>query len=60
MAYKKKDKFAKFTKADLKDYPKFKSVIIQFREYYGLTEFNLKDIDRYLWQLGKELFPIQY
>lgn len=60
MAYKKKDKFAKFTKADLKDYPKFKSVIIQFREYYGLTEFSLKDIDRYLWQLGKELFPIQY
>jgi len=39
---------------------KFKNIIIAFREYYGLDEFNLKEIDQYLWQLGKEYFPNKY
>jgi hypothetical protein len=60
MAYKKQDRFAKFTKGDLKDYPTFKAVVINFSDYYGLNEFNLKDIDRYLWQQGKDYFPIKY
>ena len=50
------DLFSKFKNADLKDYSKFKNIIIAFREYYGLEEFNLKEIDQYLWQLGKEYF----
>ena len=58
--FRKTDKFSKFKNADLKDYQKFKNIIIAFREYYGLDEFNLKEIDQYLWQLGKEYFPNKY
>lgn len=58
--FRKTDKFSKFKNSDLKDYQKFKNIIIAFREYYGLEEFNLKEIDQYLWQLGKEYFPNKY
>ena len=58
--FRKTDKFSKFKNADLKDYQKFKNIIIAFREYYDLEEFNLKEIDQYLWQLGKEYFPNKY
>ncbi|MGS4870769.1 hypothetical protein [Streptococcus sp. Z556] len=58
--FRKTDKFFNFKNADLKDYQKFKNIIIAFREYYGLEEFNLKEIDQYLWQLGKKYFPNKY
>ena len=58
--FRKTDKFFNFKNADLKDYQKFKNIIIAFREYYGLEEFNLKEIDQCLWQLGKEYFPNKY
>ena len=58
--FRKTDKFSKFKNADLKDYQKFKNIIIAFREYYGLEEFNLKEIDQYLWQLGKAYFSTKY
>jgi hypothetical protein len=55
-----KDTFSKFKTSDLKDYRKFKSVLLDFRSYYNLCDFNLKQIDQYLWQLGKEYFPRKY
>ena len=58
--FKKKDCFADFKTFDLKDYSKFKSILIKFQEFYHIQEFNLKDIDRYLWQLGKDYFPKKY
>lgn len=58
--FKSKDKFYSFKASDLKDYSKFKDVLINFKKYYGIDEYNLKDIDRYLWQLGKEYFPKKY
>lgn len=60
MVLNKRDKFSKFNKKDLKDYKRFKEIIIEFRKYYGLDEFNLKQIDRYIWQLGKEFFSRKY
>lgn len=54
------DWFCKFATDDLKEYSKFKMVILAFREYYGLTQYNLKEIDQYLWQLGKEYYPNNY
>ena len=60
MALNKRDKFAKFNKKDLKDYKIFKEIIMDFRKYYGLDGFDLKQIDRYIWQLGKENFPRKY
>ena len=58
--FRKKDKFAVFKNADLKDYQQFKKILLTFRSYYCLEEFNLKEIDQYMWQLGKEYFPKKY
>lgn len=58
--FKSKDKFDKFTSKDLKNYDTFKNVLIKFKKFYNIDEYNLKDIDRYLWQLGKEYFPKKY
>lgn len=44
--------FAKFSKKDLKDYKKYKEILEKFREFFGL-ECSFRDIDRYLWRLGK-------
>lgn len=51
------DKFSSFKKKDLKNYRKFKGILLDFQRYYKLERFNLKEIDRYLWLLGKEFFP---
>lgn len=58
--FKKKEKFYNFSKEELKDYAKFKEILLQFKKYHNIDEFNLKDIDRYLWQLGKYYFPKKY
>jgi len=59
--FKKIDCFSKFTMDDLKnDYSFFKNVLLDFRKFYNIEEYNLKDLDRYLWQLGKEYYPNKY
>ncbi|VEI33247.1 Uncharacterised protein [Haemophilus parainfluenzae] len=55
--FNKVDKFSSFRKEDLKNYRKFKGILLDFQRYYKLERFNLKKIDRYLWLLGKEFFP---
>jgi len=60
MFFNKKDFFDKFKKEDLKNYEKFKEVLIEFKKFYRIDKYNLKDIDRYIWQLGKEYFPNKY
>lgn len=60
MYFKKKDSFANFQLKDLKKYDKFKEILITFKKHYDIDEYDLKDIDRYLWQLGKEYFPKKY
>ena len=54
------DRFASFRTEELKDYRRFKGILIDFRSYYGLEQFSLKEIDKYLWQFGKEYFPKSY
>ena len=34
--FKKKDKFYSFSKEDLKDYAKFKDILLQFKKYYNI------------------------
>ena len=58
--FKKKDKFYDFKLDDLKKYDKFKKILIAFKKFYEIDNYSLKDIDRYLWQLGKEFFPRKY
>lgn len=60
MYFQKTDKFAKFKKADLKNYAKFKSILIEFKKFYDINEYTLKEIDKYIWQLGKEYMPKNY
>ena len=54
--FNKVDKFSSFKTKDLKDYRKFKGILLDFQRYYKLERFNLKEIDRYLWLLGKAYF----
>ena len=35
-------------------------ILIDFRTFYGLDKFSLKQIDQYVWQLGKDYFPKNY
>lgn len=58
--FRDRDKFTEFKTADLKNYIKFKETLIDFREFYGLAQYNLKEIDKYMWQLGKAFFPKDY
>lgn len=60
MQFKRQDHFASFQSKDLKEYSTFKDILITFREFYGIGDYNLKDIDRYLWQLGKRFYTIKY
>lgn len=60
LAYKRKDKFSNFKTSDLKDFSRFKEIISDFSDYYGLTKHNLKEIDKFLWIYGKEKFPPNY
>lgn len=58
--FRKRDGFSDFQDLDLKDFVRFKDVLMDFRSFYGLGQFNLKQIDKYIWQLGKDYFPKSY
>ena len=60
MYFKRVDNFFDFEEEDLKDYPKFKNILIKFREFYNLEKYNLKELDKYIWQFGKKYFPKKY
>jgi len=58
--FRNRDSFSDFQDGDLKDYIKFKGILIDFRVFYGLDKYNLKQIDQYVWLLGKDYFPKNY
>lgn len=58
--FRNRDSFSDFQDGDLKDYVKFKGILIDFSAFYGLNKYNLKQIDQYVWQLGKDYFPKNY
>ena len=60
MHFQKHEKFDEFSRADLHNYGKFREILEQFKEFFGLYGYSLKDIDKYLWQAGKEFFPKSY
>ena len=33
-----------------------KKILIDFRRFYNIEQFDLKQIDQYLWQAGKKYF----
>ncbi len=58
--YRNVDRFFKFDENDLKVYQKFKNILIKFKKFYKLDKYNFKELDRYLWQFGKEYFRKKY
>lgn len=60
MYFKRNDKFFEFRKEDLKNYVSYRNILLKFQSYYNLNMFNLKEIDKYLWQAGKYYFPKKY
>jgi len=58
--FKNKDNFYNFSRKDLKFYALYRNVLENFMKYYKLEMFNLKQIDKYLWQAGKRYFPKKY
>lgn len=58
--YRNIDGFSKFNDNELKQYSVFCKVLLDFQSFYHLEAYNLKELDRYLWQLGKDKFPKKY
>ncbi|WP_224964751.1 hypothetical protein [Acinetobacter guillouiae] len=58
--FSKIDKFDKFSRNDLRNYERFFEIINKFRKYYKLENYSIRQIDIYLWLLGKEKFPNRY
>lgn len=58
--FKNQNNFDIFSRKDLKIYTRYKRILENFRKYYNLEIFNLKQIDKYLWQAGKKYFPKKY
>lgn len=48
-----RDHFMDFKQEELKVYETYMNAIDAFRKRYGLTQYNIKQLDQYLWQLGK-------
>ena len=58
--FRRVHEFAAFKKDDLKDYRRFLELIREFRSFYGLGEFTMREIDIFLWLTGKKYFPKKY
>ena len=54
--FRNRDGFMAFKESNLKEYCSYYNIIQSFKSFYGLQEFSVKQIDKYLWQLGKEAF----
>jgi hypothetical protein len=53
--FKKEYGFCEFRKKDLKIYEKFVDILKEFKKKFRLDNYNFKELDKYLWQVGKEL-----
>ena len=54
--FRNRDGFMVFKEANLKEYSSYYNIIQSFKSFYGLQEFSVKQIDKYLWQLGKKAY----
>ena len=53
LAYRRKDKFAKFKNADLRKYGNYKNIVSRFRDHYQLGCFSFKELDKFLLALWR-------
>ncbi|MDR0481718.1 MAG: hypothetical protein LBH13_00935 [Cellulomonadaceae bacterium] len=54
--FQRQESFDQFSKGETwrGDYAVFNRSILRFREHFGLEQYNVRDIDKYLWTLAKE------
>lgn len=48
--------FTNFKREDMKDYSIYINVIRAFQKRFGLMDYSIKQLDQYIWQLGKWYF----
>ncbi|GHV69323.1 hypothetical protein FACS1894199_17810 [Bacteroidia bacterium] len=62
MYFQKEDNFytRTFKQEELKVYIKFIDILQHFKQYYKLDKYDFKQLDKYLWQVGREYFPNKY
>lgn len=53
MEYGRQDGFSALRGVNLRDYPTFRKVVLQFQAHYGLQAFSFREIDHFLWSLAK-------
>lgn len=58
--FRNTDGFSVFKSSELNNYSAFVRIINDFILFYRLEEFTIKEIDKYLWLLGKEYIPKKY
>ena len=46
--FNKKYNFSNFKKSDLKNYSKFKKILNEFKNFFNINNYSLKDINKYL------------
>jgi hypothetical protein len=54
--YRQQDRFAEFKRGESWHYPHYKEIIERFRAYYDLGQFSFKELDKFLWLYGIEVF----
>ncbi len=54
----KRDKFSNFKDQDLRNYDIFVKAIQDFQKKYNLQHYSFKQLDQYLWRLGKEYYGL--
>ncbi len=47
--------FTNFYNDDLKDYKKFKDILLEFKKFYKLDEYSLKELDKYYGKQKKNI-----
>lgn len=55
-SYRRDLSFVAFRSVEFKDYRRFYEIVCQFKTHFKLDEFSLKEIDKFLWAYGTELF----
>jgi len=55
-AYQKQEKFAAFKREELLVYTRYREILDKFLEHYALKQFGYKDLDKFLWLYGREVF----
>jgi len=55
-AYSRLDHFSRVTWNDMRTYQRFVELVEEFRSHYRLLDFSFKQIDKFLWHYGLELY----